>query len=787
MTARAVSLTEALLDEETPLRRFWPAEGWIAIVAAIGLPLAVAWSLDDAAWLSGRAGSTSYLPYVAVASVLVGVVLAKLGLGRFRAYLAGSAIGGLVIPFVAGNVLLGDSAPQGLDLNAILARYETVLGVCQRVWTDLVVNGQPFTTEFGHYHLVFGAMVWAAGLLTATAAIGRHRPVDAIVVTGLVLLVNQALTEHEQLQILVFFTIAALVLLIRSHVFEEQLAWARRRIGDPGSVSGLYGQSGTTFVAGAVIGALLLMTTATSSPLQGVWTDLPSRLADVSRWLERFAPPGGDPRPQGLVGFLPNATTTGLWAPDESKVAFVAEVPPDAPSFRWRAGAYADYTLFGWSWGATTELPTDPGVMILDGTGDDPTALISRTDIKITVEPGSFVDPTALSPDTIGAVDRPTTLFGVGPRHRFTTVRLSGGSSPYTVDALIPNVGDTATGLTENRLRAAGRTYPSDISNIYLKLPDGAIGPAAQAILDDVEAQLGGKDKAEAQPYDLARALEAYLRDPANFQYQTDVRAARDRECSGISSVECFARIRAGYCEYYASTMAVLLREARIPARIAYGFLPGDRTASGVETVPASAAHWWVEVYFPNAGWVEFDPTGSVGQPVPLPSGAPVTPPPSAGSFAPRETELLPPRGSIPPGGGGSGSTTNGGSGPLGVVAVLLALAVIVAAVAVARRRTIAQPMHPDTAWGGLGSLAARFGFGPRPAQTVYEYAGSLGEVVPTARVEVGTVARAKVEVAYGHHELSPERLRSVGEAYRRLRLAVLRAGIARRLPRWRR
>ena len=45
---------------------------------------------------------------------------------------------------------------------------------------------------------------------------------------------------------------------------------------------------------------------------------------------------------------------------------------------------------------------------------------------------------------------------------------------------------------------------------------------------------------------------------------------------------------------------------------------------------------------------------------------------------------------------------------------------------------------------------ASRFGLGPRPSQTVYEYAGMLGEAVPAVRAELSTVARAKAEVAYG-------------------------------------
>ena len=69
--------------------------------------------------------------------------------------------------------------------------------------------------------------------------------------------------------------------------------------------------------------------------------------------------------------------------------------------------------------------------------------------------------------------------------------------------------------------------------------------------------------------------------------------------------------------------------------------------------------------------------------------------------------------------------------------------------------------MHPDQAWGSLARLAARFGLGPRPSQTVFEYAGALGDAVPAARLELTTIARAKVEVAYGRRDLGDDRLRA--------------------------
>jgi hypothetical protein len=83
--------------------------------------------------------------------------------------------------------------------------------------------------------------------------------------------------------------------------------------------------------------------------------------------------------------------------------------------------------------------------------------------------------------------------------------------------------------------------------------------------------------------------------------------------------------------------------------------------------------------------------------------------------------------------------------------------------------------------------LARRFGFAPRPSQTVFEYSAALGEVLPNARPDLQTVARAKVEVAYGRGRLGEDRLRSLRDAQRRLRIALLALILHRRERRERR
>src|SRR4029079_19713184 len=81
------------------------------------------------------------------------------------------------------------------------------------------------------------------------------------------------------------------------------------------------------------------------------------------------------------------------------------------------------------------------------------------------------------------------------------------------------------------------------------------------------------------------------------------------------------------------------------------------------------------------------------------------------------------------------------------------------------------------------GRLAARFGFGPRPTQTAYEYATALGEILPGIRPELQTVATAKVEVAYGGRILGDDRIQAIRASYAKLRVGLLRL-LARRVAR---
>jgi transglutaminase-like putative cysteine protease len=141
---------------------------------------------------------------------------------------------------------------------------------------------------------------------------------------------------------------------------------------------------------------------------------------------------------------------------------------------------------------------------------------------------------------------------------------------------------------------------PPEIVQRYTVLPPG---------LPNRVRELAGRITAgEPTILGKAQAVERWL--GGNTTYVLDI----PPQPRGSDAVDHFLfEDRRGYCEQIASSMALLLRAVGVPTRFATGFAPGERNLfSGYFEVRGSEAHSWVEVYFPGAGWVEFDPTHEV-------------------------------------------------------------------------------------------------------------------------------------------------------------------------------
>jgi protein-glutamine gamma-glutamyltransferase len=101
-----------------------------------------------------------------------------------------------------------------------------------------------------------------------------------------------------------------------------------------------------------------------------------------------------------------------------------------------------------------------------------------------------------------------------------------------------------------------------------------------------------------------ASSIEHYLQ--KNFSYSLDPLQLQTPQPLTAFLLES----KRGHCEYFASSMVVLLRILRIPARIVNGFQAGEYNDIGGDyIIRGRDAHSWVEVFVPEKGWRRFDPT----------------------------------------------------------------------------------------------------------------------------------------------------------------------------------
>ncbi|MGA2530171.1 MAG: transglutaminaseTgpA domain-containing protein, partial [Acidimicrobiales bacterium] len=135
-----------------------------------------------------------------------------------------------------------------------------------------------------------------------------------------------------------------------------------------------------------------------------------------------------------------------------------------------------------------------------------------------------------------------------------------------------------------------------------LELPQGHYARVAALARHIVEAARATSTYAEVT------ALEAWM--AVNVRYSTDIPPL----LPGQDAVNQFLfGSRVGYCEQISTALAVMLRTLGVPTREAIGYVPGPfDPLSDLYEIQAKDAHAWVQVFFPGAGWQNFDPTADV-------------------------------------------------------------------------------------------------------------------------------------------------------------------------------
>jgi transglutaminase-like putative cysteine protease len=395
----------------------------------------------------------------------------------------------------------------------------------------------------------------------------------------------------------------------------------------------------------------------------------------------------------------------------------------------------------------------------------------------------------------------PGTLFKTDRISVANQVILQDNTQLTTIDklsSLVPNVSTGTYNITveysiatDAELKAAGADYPDWVTPYASLPPTGYRDPAVLARIHQLAVEVT-QNAAATTPYDKARAIEAYLRNPNNFTYTLTPRVAP----LNADPISYFLFVsHQGYCEFFATAMGDMLRSLGIPTRLVNGFGPGSYdTTTQAYVVRSEDAHTWVETYFPNYGWIPFEPTpdglystisrGPAGSNPCLRDSAcdPSTSTPGTVIGGPPVKEPNDPTQSGPAGSSGAsrfvfrmpdaGTMTE-------IVGIVLAVLLVLFAAAARYLR----PRSVMMVWKRTLVLARLAGAERRIGETPYELGRRLAQTFPEASGPVRSLADGFVVSAYAPPDLAGKARTSVMEAWTALRPMLLRR-VASRLRR---
>lgn len=312
------------------------------------------------------------------------------------------------------------------------------------------------------------------------------------------------------------------------------------------------------------------------------------------------------------VSYVWNAQYEGLRFP--SKRTTVLEIKAPATALYWRAALLDTFARDRWAQG-----PLQAADFL------QPPAARDRSKwIRQVVTVGALVDTRlvgGVSPVAFDAGDAPVVSRGPG------SVSLPSGLArgfTYTVWSYAPQPKPAELARVPAR-------YPSTLTKAGTTLDvwPGVTAPAfgatdrarrLTALLDahpeiaryiPLEQAALSVARGARSPYAAAVSLESWFRSRGGFTY-----TSHPAVFSAAPLVGFVVQTRAGYCQYFAGAMALMLRYVGVPARVAVGFSSGTYDAKrGMWTVTDHEAHAWVEAWFPGYGWLPFDPTPSAGRP----------------------------------------------------------------------------------------------------------------------------------------------------------------------------
>lgn len=542
--------------------------------------------------VASRLVATNWTPFLYLTQTFTYmgfVVGTALGYSRFPRVTA------RLLNFLYMTILLPLQWTLAIDQNASLEeQFTSVAGRLFFSTSDFVARRPVEDPLF--FVAVMSMAFWIISSLASFTLVRNQDYLGAVLpaAIGLIIIQNYDYAIPGRLTFLAFFGFVALLLLGRMQFLQNKKSWRERRIFlSPDNSVDL--TSSMAIAAGLIIilawsapGSINSMKSAVKSwnRITRPWHEFSEKMQNAVSALES---PSGGRRGE----FFGSQLALGRGFPLSDLVMFqvqAPEVPIDQkpPRYYWRGRTYDRFINGQWYTTGTTRQEYSPAV-----TNPNNVAVLEQQPAHFVFNTGDTTFSLLYSPAQPIWVSRPGVTFttpadearDIIAWHAYPSLR---GGETYQVDALLNNP-------DQEQLRGAGTGYPEWVTQKYLQIPEN-FSPRIQELAGQITRNA-------VTPYDKAIAITNYLRE--NLVYaETISEAPRNRDALEWIIFD----YKQAYCVYYASAEILMLRSVGVPARMAVGFAQGERDGDSY-VVRRFNAHAWPEVYFPEIGWVEFEPT----------------------------------------------------------------------------------------------------------------------------------------------------------------------------------
>ncbi|GAC1566661.1 MAG: transglutaminaseTgpA domain-containing protein [Ktedonobacteraceae bacterium] len=571
---------------------FGLAEGWFSLFLLVTLVYSTIWSVQAAGWVD----NLNILTLTTALGLLVGLIAAKQRrLPRL-----------LVHPFaVVFGLLLAFWQTAGADKGGNVLALAS--GIHQ--WFVLALNGGTSADDS-----IFLFFITALGFLLAyTSAWLLYRtrsPWLMILANAVVLLINLSNIDPGYIFFLVVFLVAALLLLLRFNLYESSARWKRLGLRTSDDLGWEFMQAGAMLSIGILILTWFMPWGYINNTTAQIWSaDNNPWVVIQNTWNRLIAVTGGY-NPVNHGNFTDTLTLGGN--PNLSNdIVFTLTSTDDSQYLL--SESFDTYNGRGWTNGSTNGYNVKPGaysyasytdmravqqhINVVNPPGEQLPYLFGASQIASSNQPAQVV--TRKSDGSTVAWLRSNGRLAAGEKYDVTsyvsaadistleTVPLPKNAPSFTYNPALPNLAPPVN------------YYDPNVLNTYLQLPK-SLSPRILQLAKQITS--GSKTM-----YDTATALENYLH--SNYRYNTNINLPANAE--GVYWF-LFQSGNQGFCDYFATAMAVMARELGMPARVVAGYASGAPDPKTHQlVVRGSAAHAWTQIYFAGYGWINFEPSNS--------------------------------------------------------------------------------------------------------------------------------------------------------------------------------